>query len=483
MKIKQLLILIVLCAIVGYAGFMLRKKEKTAWDSSAHSMGQKLFAEFPVNDISRIVIRTKDRSAELAKDGDTWIVRSNFSYYADFVKVGNFLKTVRDLKATQVLQVDANDFGRLDLNEPGAESGTGTVIEFYDKNDSVSGKLVLGKEHLRQERAGGYGGGSWPDGRYVYQSQTKISALVSETFTDIRDDGDSWVDKEFVKLDKIRRATAKSGDAVLWTVSRKTDDGPLKIEGEIAADEEANGSKVSGIDGALRYLRFKAVADPSIAEDTYGFASGRQFIADSLDGITYALQIGQKNADGDYPVKVAISFQEPALPSGPDDETAEDKTKREEEFKKKIEEAKKKAENESQRFPKWVFIIPSHSITNLILERAELVKKKSAEATSAAVEEGPQLPPMPPEELTPMPEEEDSAPVPVIEPTGAATPSIELAEPPAEPGPSVVEPPAPVIEMPVELAPGPEESAPAAEPPAEPADPVMEIPTQNSVPE
>ena len=379
MKKGQLFILLILCLIVGGAGWYLKKNSQQAWEEQDSGIGQLLFSDFPLNDITRLTVSAKKESVELVKESDHWTVKSAHSYYADFSKIADFLKTISDLKILQKVEIEENDLGRLELNEPDADADTGIKVEFFNKKDTSIGKLLLGKQHMRKTEgsAGQFGGGGgYPDGRYIFQPKTKVVALVSETFSNITGDSSSWLDKSFIKVDKIKRATVKQGEGIIWTVYREKEDDSLALEGDIEENREVDQSKLSGIDSSFRYANFNKIADPTTPEEELGFSEGRLYTAETFDGFVYAINIGKKAEDGEYPIKISINYNEPQPPASLADEPEEEKVKKEEEFAKQLTENKEKFEKESKRYSKWVFMVASHTIDDLLLNREELTKEK-----------------------------------------------------------------------------------------------------------
>lgn len=396
MKTGQLIILFVFCIIIGAAGFFVWKNKQHSWDKKESRTGEKFYDNLPLNDVQKMTITTKDSNVELEKKDDSWVVVTGNSYYADFSKIADFLKKVAEVTIVQEIEIAENDFGRLELNSPDKDNGTGTNIEFFDKNDSLLGKMVLGKNHMRksQGKPSPYGGGGeYPDGRYIHNPKSKIIALVSETFSSISENNDSWIDKTFFKVDKIKKAFVKEGDKILWTVQREDENDSLELEGELKADEKVNKSKLNGIDSALRYPSFNKVADPAVTDDVHGFTGdSRRFVAETFEGLTYTVVLGTKTEDDEYPIKIEIDYKEPELAPGPDEETAEEKTNRELDHQNKLVEGKKKFDQESSRYTQWVYLVSSYTVDDMILNRSDLIEIKE-ESEGEAEFPGP-IPPM-----------------------------------------------------------------------------------------
>ena len=391
MKIGQLLFLIIICAVIGTAGWMVMKKGQSSWEGQDSIVGQELYPDFPLNDIANLVIKSKEKSIKLSKKDDYWTVSSQYSYYADFVKIADFLRKINDLKLVQKIEIGSNDFGRLQLNSVDQESDTGIEIEFLSSSNASLGKILLGKEHMKKAEGSAAGpGGGWPDGRYIFQPKSKIVALVSETFSSISDDSDQWLDKEFFKVDKLKSVIVKKGETELWRVSREAENDSLKLDGEIAPDVEVDSSKISGIDGSLRYPNFNKVADPSIGDEVHGFSDGREFIAETFTGFTYTISVGNKDTEENYPIRIAVGYVEPSPTAPPADETEDAKATREADDAKKLAEAKEKFKNESKRYTQWVYIVSSSVVDDMILDRSDLLKKKDVPKVDPA-----QVPTMP----------------------------------------------------------------------------------------
>ncbi len=75
MNRKQFIILLVLVAVVGAAGLLVRQRGQESWKSGGAAIGQKLLPNLPVNDIAQITIKTGTNELTLAKRDNLWRVR------------------------------------------------------------------------------------------------------------------------------------------------------------------------------------------------------------------------------------------------------------------------------------------------------------------------------------------------------------------------------------------------------------------------
>src|SRR5687767_6975596 len=74
MNRKQLTILVVLGIVVGGLGLMLSKRDAATWNRNEGGLGQKILGDFPINDVTHIVIKHTNSELNLIKE-DIWTVK------------------------------------------------------------------------------------------------------------------------------------------------------------------------------------------------------------------------------------------------------------------------------------------------------------------------------------------------------------------------------------------------------------------------
>jgi len=107
----------------------------------------------------------------------------------------------------QTEQVGPSQFAKLELNEPGNGTNSGTLVEFKDKSVKTIKAVLLGKKHMRKsENASPLGGSDgWPDGRYLLiMNGPKDVAVVSDALSEVDTKPDRWLNKDFFKVEKLR---------------------------------------------------------------------------------------------------------------------------------------------------------------------------------------------------------------------------------------------------------------------------------------
>src|SRR5579859_5400393 len=190
MNRKQFIILLVLVAIVGAAGLLIRQKNSNSWHGAA-AIGEKLLPNLPVNDVAQLVIKSGADSVTLARENNLWRVHERNNYPANFSQISELILKLADLKASQNQDVGPSQLGRFELLPPGAGQGTATSIELKDQGGKSLGLLLLGKKHMKKpsggSQPGGMGDDGWPDGRYVMVGSGATSAaLISDPLDDIQ---------------------------------------------------------------------------------------------------------------------------------------------------------------------------------------------------------------------------------------------------------------------------------------------------------
>src|SRR5258708_27799285 len=97
MNRKQLILIFLALVIVGGAGLVLLNRDSSTWSEAQGKMGQKLFPNFPLNDVAALHIKGEGDLRLARKDG-TWRVVDRGDYPANFSQIHDLLIKVSDLK-------------------------------------------------------------------------------------------------------------------------------------------------------------------------------------------------------------------------------------------------------------------------------------------------------------------------------------------------------------------------------------------------
>jgi hypothetical protein len=382
MNRKQLLILVVLGALFAGIGIYYAKRERETFSISATRMGAKFIADFPLNDVSQITIKQPQGELNVIKKDDAWTVRERSDYPANFSEISELLRKVWDLKVTQPVKVgSAASLPRLELLTPDQGTNAGTLVEFKGKDGKVLQSLLLGKKHMRESPSNSqFGGGGWPDGRYVMVGNDLQSvALVSESFNNVEIKPESWLNKDFIKVEKIKSVSVVSTNATnAWHVLRETDSGEWKLA-DAKEGEKLDSGKVSSLSYALSSATFVDVVSPTNKPEDLGMDKPLVATIDTFDNLTYTVKMGKKTNDDNYYFTVALNGEPPKERTPGKDEKPEDKARLDKEFKEKVDKLAEKIKQE-RGYQKYTYLVSKWTIDPFLKERKDLLEEKKPEA-------------------------------------------------------------------------------------------------------
>lgn len=384
MNRKQLFILVAAAVLIGGLGLITLRRQSASWQVASPTSGKTLLGAFPINDVTQVVIKQSNQELNLVR-GDvkgevTWQVRERNSYPANFGEISELIRKLSDLKPVQQIKVGPSQLGRLELLVPGKGTNSGTLIELKDKNGKILKSLLVGKKHMRgsgDDSPMGMGGG-WPDGRYVLVTNAAetIVSLVGDPLANVEPKPESWLNKDFFKVEKLRSISVTPTNASTgWTFSRQTETGDLKLEGK-KDTEEPDANKVVSLVNAFSYPSFNDVLPPETQADVTGLDHPVSIRIETFDQFRYDLQLGKPGKDENYHLTMAVTADIPAERVPGKDEKPEDKTKLDKEFKDKNDKLKAKLAQE-KTCEKWVYLVSKWTVESMLKDRSHwMVEKK-----------------------------------------------------------------------------------------------------------
>ena len=383
MNRKQLIIIVVLGLVLGGVGIYLNKKKTESFSNTAKIEREKLLGDFPINDIAQITVSQSTNSAHLFKL-DGWSVKERNNYPADVSSIVEFARKLWDLQAAQSQKIGESQLSRMELLPPDkGGTNSGTLVELKSEDGKLIRSLLLGKPSMRGDGGNdAFGGGSWPNGRWIYLPDKPGTAyLVSETFSDVAPKPEHWMSKDFFKVEKPESIAVTFPDSTnSWTLTRETESGQWKLA-DAKPDEELDSSKVSSMSYAFSSPSFTDVAI-DVPAGQEGFDNPDSIVIKTFDGFEYTVKVGSKTND-DYFLNVSVAADLPAQRKPGADEKPEDKEKLDKEFSETQSKFKDKLAQE-KKFEKWTYLVPSWSVDSVLKKRSELLAEKKAEAKSEA---------------------------------------------------------------------------------------------------
>ncbi len=354
MKANKLILLAVVAAVLGVAAYMSSRSVKVKTPSQ---VGRELLPELDLSKVMRIELKCSDNeNLLLSGSDDGWKINSLYDYPADITRIREHLLTLRNLKIGQKGSPDKiEDADLLDLQDSAGRS---------------LATLLIGDEHMRKAtgRATQFGGGAYPDGRYVSTGDKDEVWLVKETLSSFTPKPSNWADTQIISVsssDVNGIALMKQGDSCI--LSKK--DGEWSVAG-LTDDEEFDTSASHSLESALSSLSFNNLADPALSDDELGISTGAVFKVTLKSGESYTASLGSAVPEGaDRYMKIRANF----TPQGTNETVnAEIRTK---------------VESFNEKSARWSYIIPSYKADSMMKSRADIVKNKEKQPEAEASEQ------------------------------------------------------------------------------------------------
>lgn len=342
MTTKNLVGLAVAAAVLGGAAYLCGSGRKI---KSASVNGKPVLEAFDVADVTRLEIGGAQKLTLAATDAG-WTVETMYGYPADVTKIRENLMKLADLKVGQVA--------------PGIKISSPVTVAVKNAQGKAIASAVLGDQHRSKPKGESamYGGGGYPDGRYVKFGEKVV--LVKDALEAYDGDFKKWIDARICAVpsaDVKAVSFAKGKEKVELTKKDST-----WTLADLGPKEELDTSKTYSLDSALSYLDMTGVADPKLTDAELGFSTGSVYTVQLKDGKSYIATVGNAKGSDRY-FKVAASFK--AVGTNVTENA-------------KIESAVKEFNDKTA---KWVYTISSYGADSMSKTRKDLVKAKEEPKT------------------------------------------------------------------------------------------------------
>ena len=146
---KNLVILAAAAAVLGGAAYFCNSGRKI---KSSNLNGKPVLPAFDVSEVAKVDVGGK---VTLAATDSGWVIDSLYGYPADVTKIRENLLKLKDLTVGQTAR--------------GQKIESGTKVDLKNAKGAVLASVTLGEQHMSKPRgqAAQFGGGGYPDGRYV----------------------------------------------------------------------------------------------------------------------------------------------------------------------------------------------------------------------------------------------------------------------------------------------------------------------------
>jgi hypothetical protein len=376
MNKKQLILVIGLGIILALVAASVVKKQASPYTETAKE-GAKLLGDFDLNSVAAVSIKNSTNEIVVTKKDDVWVVKQRHDYPANFGTVSEVVKKFWELKVARAVKAGPSRLPALELAGP--EKGS-TLVEFKDASGKVIRSVLLGAKSMKESSGNNaFGGGAWPNGRYVMVgNDIKTVALVGDALSNVDPKPEDWISKDWFKVEKIRSISMTSTNATnSWKVAREVEAGELKLADK-KEGEEIDTSKLSSVGFALSSPSFNDVLSPEAKPEETGMDNPSVATLETFDNFVYNVKIGKKKEDENYHLKVAVTANIAKERTPGKDEKPEDKEKLDKEFKEKVTKLEEKLKQE-QAYEKWTYLVAKWTIDPLLKERKEFYAEKKEE--------------------------------------------------------------------------------------------------------
>jgi len=376
MKTKTFVVLfIILVALAGAVSLLIYSRDTR---SPSGEMGTVLLDQLPANEIASIIIETPNAAVSLKKGSDSWIVEERFGYPADFSKISDLVRTLKEVKVGRKFDASEKVLKRLSMKSPGdtgvSKEETGTRIRMADSGGKTLLEIVLGKTRTRDPQKGP------PDGQYVMLSKAPEIYLIDKILSSFETGPSEWLEKQPVEIDaaKIRKITCLGPDA---TTVRYAFERPGKGKDfeliEPSTDRNVKKSSLSRLSNALSSLKIEDVETSVAPHKPFGKDASARLDYVLFDGRVYHVTIG-KACSVTIPcqIRLAVDYE----PPGPVTRGADQAAKTDEKAHAGTQSGEAiaaDASKENGRLSPWIFTIPEWQYKAFFPQVDELLEKKA----------------------------------------------------------------------------------------------------------
>jgi len=376
----QFFIAVAALAVLAVLGAAVVLSDRSAWTAADSRAGQKAIPGLRLSEVAEIAILNPAGELHLARGETGWSVRERAGFAAETDRIAALLVKLAELKIVQSEPLPESQRARLELLEPKDKAaGGGTLIELKDAKGGSLGRLLLGKKIVKSSPVASLSRGETEaTGRYLTAGGEAGTMLaVGEPLTEVESKPELWLVKDLLRADGAKSISSSKDGRQRWSVTRKTESADWKFAG---SKEKPDLQKATDLASSLGWVNLvDVVADPAKADT--GLDHAIVIKADTFDGISYTLTVGNKAGDNYY-VRVAVAGEPRKTRTPAKGEKAEDTAKNDNEFEERRKKLIENVERE-KKLERWTYLVAKNGLEPLLRDRPELMpeKKKSAKKT------------------------------------------------------------------------------------------------------
>lgn len=340
-------------------------------------MGEKLFADLPVNQVAEVTLADARNRTTLVKGETVWQVEERSGFPADFDQLRDTVVKLSRLKIGRSFAGDSESLARLSLlppSDPNA-SARGTRVTLKDASGKMLADLVLGQARSKED--GGSGG------QYLKKTDGDTVFLVDASFRFLKTAPTEWLRKEIlnIKADAVESVTCYSdeGQEPVYTLVRDE----KGKDAELTPIPKGRAADANRIDQVMEALAPLSLDDVQPADGPPAIASERpRLVYHLFDG--REIDIFPATA-GEESYTLRVAAREPAMaaktPSTEEKppEAGKVEGQKEEETEKAQEPAPRSAKEINDALGPWVFSIKKWQYDSFVTQPESLLEEVKKE--------------------------------------------------------------------------------------------------------
>ncbi|MBO4553392.1 DUF4340 domain-containing protein [bacterium] len=300
MNAKTTLILL-LIALLGLGGIFAYKEYKKLSARSERKLGDTIYKDYPVNDITKVTLKNNKSEVTIEKEGNFWVVKDGSNFRAKYSMLANLLAEIYAMKAGQVINVRKSGYQKMSVADPDeVTTNAGLRVETFLPDGKKASSFILGRTKMHstddEMTARAFSVESLFVGQYVRLTDEEKPMLVRNIFR-VNADPKDWRDPFILELkkDEIFRITGQD-----YLLTAAGEGGELLFED----GTKPNSGALLRLTGTLSRLEAQEVAETG--EDL----SGIYLKVELMSGLNYTLY-GKSADGGDSLLSVKASFTAP----------------------------------------------------------------------------------------------------------------------------------------------------------------------------
>jgi len=367
-------ILVAVLVVLGGAALWLHQKERTAQAPATATLGDPLLRDLQAANIASIRITEPGATLTLRREGARWVIPQRGDFPADFAKVRNFVVDALALKIGQSEPIGDADRTRLQLNEPSAAQGGGTLVEFDGADGKPLARVIVGSKYYKRKpdnpkRA-------QADGRFVLRPGAAGTAIiVADPLEQASAKSTLWLDRHAFAAQSPISIDVHHADGDHWRLVKAGKNGAWQLA-DAKPGEKLTETTVLSVVAAASGLDLDDIVEKNPLRAAKMLAKPTVISIVTGDGLTYTLRVG----DAEDRKRYAVGTIEGALPDtrkSPEGEKPEDAAARDKAFAERVANIRARRPD-AQTLEKYALLIPDTTLVDLTKKRADLLEKPPA---------------------------------------------------------------------------------------------------------